>query len=135
MLFRKEGPLFFKGSQQDHNIDLTHLQVLEISVRGGGPDFLHHGCHKVVGLKLLAAKLFAALWAGDRSLSSSPVPGNAGFAEVVHAGQHNRVPEEITADGTCQILLKAAFGRCWCICSSSHDRGEFPLQSLSTLRK
>lgn len=104
----------------------THLQVLDVSVRGGSPNFLHHGCHKVVSLKLFGAELLSAMWAGYGSLCPSPVPGDARSAEVVHTGQHDRLPEQVTADGTCQVLSQAAFGGR----SSSHDGGVvfFPLQ-------
>lgn len=97
-------------------------------MRGSGSDLLHHGCHKVVSLKLLGAELLAALWAGDRPLCSSPVPGYASFAEMVHTGQHDRLTEEITANGTCQVLLQAAFGGLSNSSSSSHDGGYCPLR-------
>lgn len=79
----------------------TYLQVLEVRVRGLDPDLLHHGCHKVVGLKVLGAELLAALRAAYRALGSPPVPGDAGFAKVVHAGQHDRLPKQVAANSTC----------------------------------
>lgn len=112
----------------------THLQVLDVCVGRGGPDLLHHGCHKVVSLKLLGAELLATLWAGYGPLSSSPVPGDAGFAEMVHAAQHDWVPKQVAAYGTRQVLSQAAFGG-WSNSGSSHGEGCFPLQSLSELRK
>lgn len=65
-------------------------------------------------------ELLAALRAADGSQSSPPVPGDAGFAEMVHAGEHDGLPEQITADGTRQVLPQAAFGGGgWS--SGSHD--------------
>lgn len=79
-------------------------------VREGGPDLLHQGCHQVVGLEVLGLELLAALRAADRDLGPPPVPADAGSAEVVHAGQHDRVPEEVAADGAGQVLPQAASG-------------------------
>lgn len=64
----------------------TYLKVLDVSVRGCCPDLLHHGCHKVVRLKMLGGELLAALWAAYGALSSPPISGDAWFAEVVHTG-------------------------------------------------
>lgn len=89
-------------------------------VRHGGPDLLHHGRHKVVGLELFGAELLAALRAADGPLGSPPVAGDAGFTKVVHAGQHDGLPEQVAADGTRQVLSQAAFGRCG---SSGSRRG------------
>lgn len=107
----------------------AHLQVHDVSVRGGGPDLLHHGRHKVVSLKLLGAELCAALRAAHRAVASPPVPGDTGFAKVVHAGQHNRLLKQVTADDTCQVFSQAASGRCGTSSSSSsHDEGQSPLE-------
>lgn len=116
----------------------AHLEVHDVSVRGGGPDLVHHGRHKVVSLKLLGAELCAALRAAHRAVASPPVPGDTGFAEVMHAGQHNRLPKQVTADDTCQVFFQAASGRGGTnssSSSSSHD-GQSPLKiSQSTRRK
>lgn len=80
-------------------------------VREGGPDLLHQGCHEVVGLKVLGLELLATLRAADWPLGSPPVAADAGFAEVVHAGQHDGVPEEVAADGAGQVFSHAASGR------------------------
>lgn len=102
-----------------------------MSVRGGGPDLVHHGRHKVVSLKLLGAELCAALRAAHRAVASPPVPGDTGFAKVVHAGQHNRLPKQVTADDTCQVFSQAASGRGGInsSSSSSHDEGQSPLKT------
>ena len=112
----------------------THLQVLDVRVRGGDPDLLHHGSDQVVGLKLPAGEHLAALRAGHGPLGSPPVPGDAGSAEVVHAVQHDRVAEQVAAYGAGQILSQAVF-RGWRnsrrhsnSSSSGHDEGSFPLQ-------
>lgn len=67
-------------------------------------------------MNIPGAELPSALWAGYRPLCPSPVPGDARLAEVMHAGQHDWVPEQVAADGTCQVLPQTAFGRC----GSSH---------------
>lgn len=79
-------------------------------VREGGPDLLHQGRHQVVGLKVLGLELLATLRAADWPLGSPPVAANAGFAEVVHARQHDGIPEEVAADGAGQVFSQAASG-------------------------
>lgn len=79
-------------------------------VREGGPNLLHQGRHKVVGLKVLGFKLLATLRTADWPLGSSPVAADTGFAEVVHAGQHDGIPEEVAADGAGQVFSQAASG-------------------------
>lgn len=117
----------------------TDLNVFDVSVRGGGPDLLHHGCHKVVGLKVLGAELLATLRAAHGTRRAPPVLGDARFAKVVHAGQHDRLPEQVTANSTSQVFCQAAFGRgggaSGSRSSSSHGEGQFRFQSLSTRRK
>lgn len=88
----------------------THLQVFDVRVGERGPDLLHQGRHQVVGLKVLGVKLLATLRAADGALGSPPVAGDAGSAEVVHAGQHDGLPEEVAADGAGQVFSQAASG-------------------------
>lgn len=106
----------------------AHLQALDVRVRRAGPDLLHHGCHQVVGLELFGAEGLAALRAGHGPLRPPPVPGDAGPAEVVHARQHDRVPEKVAAYGAGQVLLQAAFGGQ--DGGRGHGEGDVSLQSL-----
>lgn len=108
----------------------THLKVFDVSMWGGGPDLLHHSCHQEIGLKLPAAELPATLWAGHWPVCCSPVPGDAGFTEVMHAGQHDRLVEQVTANGTRQILPQAALGGWRSRGCRSHGVGSFTLESL-----
>lgn len=59
---------------------------------------------------MLGAELFAALRAPRAALGPPPVARDAELAEVVHAGQHDRFPEQITAHGARQVVSQAAFG-------------------------
>lgn len=106
----------------------AHLQVLNVCFGRAGPNFLHHGRNQVVSLKHFGAEGFAALGAGDRSLNAPPIPGDARFAEMVHAGQHYGVTEKVAAYSAGQVVPQAAFGgQGWGSggggCSSSHGEG------------
>lgn len=116
MLFARDFPLTQRhhpdaqGPRPENRVRRAHLQVLGVRVRERGPDLLHHGRHQVVGLKVFGVKLFATLRAADGPLRPPPVAGDADTAEVVHARQHDGLPEEVAADGAGQVFSEAASG-------------------------
>lgn len=117
----------------------THLVIFNVGVWGDDPDFLHNGWDEVVGLIVLGAELFATLWASYTALGPPPVLADAKFAKVMHAGQHHRLPEQITTHGACQILSQTAFGECGGrdgvrsrSRSRSHGEGQLPLLGVET---
>lgn len=60
-----------------------------------------------MGAESPAGELAAALGTGGDTGAALPVALDAGLAEVVHAVQHDRLAEELAADGTGQLLPQA----------------------------
>ncbi|KAF7249253.1 putative RNA-directed DNA polymerase from transposon BS, partial [Varanus komodoensis] len=76
--------------------------------KGGTPaNCFHYSRNKVLGAEGAAGELSPTLGAGGNFRATVPIALDALLAEVVHAVQHDRVPEEIEADGAGQLLPKA----------------------------
>ena len=98
--------------------EATHLHLVPVFRRAAAPHLLHQPREQVVGAERPAGELSAALGAGGDTGAALPIALDAGLAEVVHAVQHDWLPEELAADGTCQLLPQApvlapASHPCW----------------------